>query len=124
VDGIVNGLCLNISASTSVEYQWPNVYFFIESPSCEGTHDTDNVDEFICLTHNTFEDDDYITYETYLSFSNIVSSSSNALSAGAVAGIVIGSLVAISIAGAAGYYLGNGGRGQPMASADQANNRL
>jgi hypothetical protein len=122
--GFVNGICIATDTDQSYQFQWPYIYMYNGSAVCAGESVSYNAQDFPVCFYDAYDNDDYTKNDSYLAFSNIVSSSSDALSEGAVAGIVIGSLVAISIAGAAGYYLGSRGSGKPMASADQANNRL
>jgi hypothetical protein len=122
--GFVNGICVATDTDQSYQFQWTYIYMYNGSSVIAGESVSYNAQNFPVGFYDAYDNDDYTKNDSYLAFSNIVSSSSDALSEGAVAGIVIGSLVAISIAGAAGYYLGSRGSGKPMASADQANNRL
>eukprot|EP01039_Chlorochromonas_danica_P007153 gene7153-7909_t len=128
-DAFVNGYCFPKGGETSTMFKWPYLYSYSNSGSCEGSGNRTDVSVLTCpLVFHSDDDDDYVDYKAYHSFSNVVvdgddDKSDDSLSGWKIAVIVVCSVIGfVLIAGVAYYFLVMKKKSEPMSSQAKTNN--
>eukprot|EP00981_Chlorochromonas_danica_P007170 scaffold1594_cov171-Ochromonas_danica.AAC.5 len=123
---ILNGFCFPGEDTNSYMCQWPYIYSYPNSLNCEGFKDRSDP-AFTCPLIEPTDGDDYVGYNAYLSYSNVVvnddDNSDDSLSGWKIAVIVVCSVIGfVLIAGVAYYFLVMKKKSEPMSSQAKADN--